>query len=79
MNKYLCPICDKHFKDNYNLTRHLNKKKQCLKKEIIETNPSKNIPKYSKIIQNIPKSVKNEGIIKDKEKTCSFCFTPLHI
>lgn len=42
---YKCPRCDKSFRDNYNLNRHLNKKNSCmnntniLKKYIIKINP----------------------------------------
>ena len=41
--KYICEKCGHNFLNKSNLTRHLNKKKPCVNKEIIEKKKKKMI------------------------------------
>ena len=69
MNKiFICQLCNRHFNRKYNLNQHMKRKNPCV---VIK----QNLPKSSKIFQNLPFSSKNDKSEETNEKRfgCDFC------
>lgn len=50
--KFICNKCNKQFRDNFNLLRHINKKKSCVNTVVNNTSIISNIQKYKIILNN---------------------------
>ena len=79
VSKHQCELCGKIFKTKQILEKHYKRKTPCVKDTKSKTKKdSKNIPKYSKIFQNLPilestDSNSDIEIITNLKPKCEYC------